>query len=63
PKFNKWKQSGITVVGGNGQGHDRIVEWKSNAKEGQIITGGNGQGDRMNQLDRPTDVIVDEQNN
>ncbi|CAF1455163.1 unnamed protein product [Adineta steineri] len=88
-KFNKWKQSGITVVGGNGQGHEldqlnsprgiftdkkknifiadywnsRIVEWKYNAKEGQIITGGNGQGDRMNQLDRPTDVIVDHQNN
>ncbi|CAF3663098.1 unnamed protein product [Adineta steineri] len=44
-------------------GHNhRIVEWKYNAKEGQIIAGGNGQGNRMNQLNEPTDVIIDEQN-
>ncbi|CAF1238045.1 unnamed protein product [Adineta steineri] len=42
--------------------NNRIVEWKFNAKEGQIIAGGNGQGSRMDQLDRPTDVIVDQQN-
>ncbi|CAF1274721.1 unnamed protein product [Adineta steineri] len=40
----------------------RIVEWKYNAKEGQIIAGGNGKGNRMDQLKYPTDVIVDEQN-
>ncbi|CAF1224400.1 unnamed protein product [Adineta steineri] len=40
----------------------RIVEWKHNAKEGQIIAGGNKQGNRMNQLSQPTDVIVDQQN-
>ncbi|CAF1177150.1 unnamed protein product [Adineta steineri] len=40
----------------------RIVEWKCNAKEGQIIAGGNGQGGGMDQLNRPTDVIVDQQN-
>ncbi|CAF0831807.1 unnamed protein product [Adineta steineri] len=40
----------------------RIVEWKHNAKEGQIIAGGNGQGDRMDQLNIPTDVIVDQEN-
>ncbi|CAF3961787.1 unnamed protein product [Adineta steineri] len=40
----------------------RIVEWKYNAKEGQIIAGGNGQGSRVNQLSQPTDVIVDQQN-
>ncbi|CAF0860603.1 unnamed protein product [Adineta steineri] len=88
PKFNKWKQNAIAVVGGNGYGQQlnqcsypegifidekknifvaddhnhRIVEWKYNAKEGQIIAGGNGQGNRMNQLNGPTDVIVDEQN-
>ncbi|CAF1474139.1 unnamed protein product, partial [Adineta steineri] len=28
----------------------RIVEWKHDAKKGQIIAGGNGKGDRMNQL-------------
>ncbi|CAF0928731.1 unnamed protein product [Adineta steineri] len=40
----------------------RIVEWKYNAKEGQVIAGGNGQGDRMNQLNYPSVVIVDQQN-
>ncbi|CAF0936935.1 unnamed protein product [Adineta steineri] len=40
----------------------RIVEWKHNAKEGQIIAGGNGEGNRMDQLDRPADVIVNQQN-
>ncbi|CAF3538510.1 unnamed protein product, partial [Adineta steineri] len=40
----------------------RIVEWKYNAKKGQIIAGGNGRGNRMDQFNSPTDVIVDEQN-
>ncbi|CAF1493020.1 unnamed protein product, partial [Adineta steineri] len=40
----------------------RIVEWKYNAKEGQIIAGENEEGNRMNQLNGPTDVIVDQQN-
>ncbi|CAF1471098.1 unnamed protein product [Adineta steineri] len=87
PKFNRWKQNGITVAGGNGQrqqlnelgrpegmfidkkkniliadyDNHRIVEWKYNAKEGQIIAGGNGQGNRMDQLNGPADVIVDQQ--
>ncbi|CAF4026031.1 unnamed protein product [Adineta steineri] len=39
----------------------RIVEWKYNAQEGQIIAGGNGEGDRMDQLSSPTDVIVGQQ--
>ncbi|CAF1579667.1 unnamed protein product [Adineta steineri] len=39
----------------------RIVEWKCNAKQGQIIAGGNGQGNRMDQLYYPTDVIVHQQ--
>ncbi|CAF1335546.1 unnamed protein product, partial [Adineta steineri] len=81
PKVSKWKQNGITVAGGNGQGpqlnqlhgprgifidtkknifiadfyNHRIIEWKNNAKEGQIIVGINGQGNRMDQLDHPTD--------
>ncbi|CAF1008605.1 unnamed protein product [Adineta steineri] len=41
----------------------RIVEWKYNAKEGQIIAGGNGKGNRIDQLNHPTDVVVDQQNN
>ncbi|CAF1124528.1 unnamed protein product [Adineta steineri] len=39
----------------------RIVEWKYNAKKGQIIAGGNGRGDRMDQLNWPTGVIVGQQ--
>ncbi|CAF1272017.1 unnamed protein product [Adineta steineri] len=40
----------------------RIVEWKYNAKEGQIIAGGNGQGNQLDQLYYPKDVIVDQKN-
>ncbi|CAF3629669.1 unnamed protein product [Adineta steineri] len=40
----------------------RIIGWKCDAKEGQIIAGGNGEGDRMNQLNCPIDVIFDQQN-
>ncbi|CAF4117453.1 unnamed protein product [Adineta steineri] len=40
----------------------RIVKWKYNAREGQTIAGGNGQGNRTDQLNIPTDVIVDQQN-
>ncbi|CAF1471397.1 unnamed protein product [Adineta steineri] len=39
----------------------RVVEWKRNAKEGQIIAGGNGRGNRINQLNEPTDIIFDQQ--
>ncbi|CAF4038567.1 unnamed protein product [Adineta steineri] len=41
----------------------RIVEWKYNAKEGQIIAGagGNGQGDQLNQLNYPTFIFIDEE--
>ncbi|CAF1129196.1 unnamed protein product [Adineta steineri] len=38
----------------------RVVEWKYNAKEGQIIAGGNGKANRMNQLNYPQEVIVDD---
>ncbi|CAF1238079.1 unnamed protein product [Adineta steineri] len=40
----------------------RIVEWKRNAKEGQVVAGENGQGNRMDQLNHPTDMIIDQQN-
>jgi DNA-binding beta-propeller fold protein YncE len=41
----------------------RIVEWKSNAKKGQIIAGENGQGNKTNQLNYPTNVILDTKTN
>ncbi|CAF3650975.1 unnamed protein product, partial [Adineta steineri] len=85
----KWKQHGITIVGGNGEGNQlnqlsrpegiyvdddhqtiyiadcynhRIVEWKYGAKNGQVVAGGNEKGDRSDQLNWPTDVIVDKKN-
>ncbi len=39
--------------------NDRIVEWKSDANNGQIVAGGNGEGNRNDQLNEPTEVIVD----
>ncbi|CAF4404498.1 unnamed protein product, partial [Adineta steineri] len=40
-------------------GNHRIVEWKYAAKNGQIVAGGNGNRNRSDQLNNPTDVIVD----
>jgi sugar lactone lactonase YvrE len=42
--------------------NDRIVEWKRNAINGQIVAGGNGQGNRNDQLNYPTKVIIDKEN-
>ncbi|CAF0972641.1 unnamed protein product [Adineta ricciae] len=39
--------------------NNRIVKWKLGESQGQIIAGGNG----TDQLDKPTDVIINEQNN
>jgi sugar lactone lactonase YvrE len=41
----------------------RIVEWKCNATSGQIVAGGNGRGNKTNQLNYPSDVIIDKENN
>ncbi|CAF1388734.1 unnamed protein product [Adineta steineri] len=41
--------------------NDRVVEWKCNAKEGQIIAGGDAEGNRMDQLNCPIDLIIDQQ--
>jgi sugar lactone lactonase YvrE len=43
-------------------GNHRIVEWKSDANNGQIVAGGNGRGNRNDQLNEPTKVIVDKEN-
>ncbi|CAF1168719.1 unnamed protein product [Adineta steineri] len=40
-------------------GNHRIMEWKCSTNTGQVVAGGNGQGNRMDQLDRPTNVIID----
>ena len=40
----------------------RIVQWKFNAKIGQVIAGGPGPGNQMNKLYRPTSVTIDRKN-
>ena len=40
----------------------RIVEKKKYAKNSQIIAGGNGEGNRNDQLNRPSNGFVDQQN-
>jgi sugar lactone lactonase YvrE len=37
----------------------RIVEWKFDAKNGQVVAGGNGRGVRIDQLNEPISVTVD----
>jgi sugar lactone lactonase YvrE len=43
--------------------NNRIVQWKYGEKEGQVIAGGNGKGNRNDQLNYPTDIIIDKRNN
>ncbi len=43
--------------------NDRIVQWKPNATKGEIVAGGNRKGNRLNQLNCPTDVIIDHETN
>jgi sugar lactone lactonase YvrE len=40
----------------------RIMEWKRNAINGQIVAGGNGEGNRNDQLNYPIKVIIDKKN-
>ena len=42
--------------------NNRIVKWKLSENNGQIVAGGYGQGNRIDQLNCPTDVILDENN-
>ncbi|CAF1550693.1 unnamed protein product [Rotaria sp. Silwood1] len=39
----------------------RIVQWKMGDTNGQVIAGGNGKGNRMDQLNYPTDVLIDKE--
>ena len=44
-------------------GNHRIVEWKMGASHGKVIAGGQGQGNRFDQLNYPTDVLIDKETN
>ncbi|CAF1163061.1 unnamed protein product [Adineta ricciae] len=37
----------------------RIVKWKSGGNHGYVVAGGNGEGSRIDQLNHPTDVLID----
>ncbi|CAF4371449.1 unnamed protein product, partial [Rotaria magnacalcarata] len=40
----------------------RIMQWKNGDKtNGQVVAGGNGQGNGLNQLNGPTDVLIDKE--
>ena len=41
----------------------RIVEWKIGASNGKVIAGGRDGRDRLDQLNRPTDVLFDKETN
>ena len=41
----------------------RIVEWKMGASNGKVIAGGRGEGNRLYQLNYPTDVLIDKETN
>ncbi len=45
---------------GNDYSNHRIVEWKKNAINGQIVAGENGEGNRTDQLNTPTNIFIDE---
>ncbi|CAF3404196.1 unnamed protein product [Rotaria socialis] len=48
-----------TVVIADALNH-RIMQWKnSNTTSGQVVAGGNGQGNELNQLNAPSDVLID----
>ncbi|CAM4834409.1 unnamed protein product [Rotaria magnacalcarata] len=42
----------------------RIIQWKNgDTTNGKVVAGGNGQGNGLNQLNRPTDVLIDNKTN
>jgi sugar lactone lactonase YvrE len=47
-----------TIYVADSENH-RIMEWKCDRTRGQVVAGGNGEGNKTNQLNHPTDVIVD----
>ena len=43
--------------------NDRIVEWKTAEKNGKVVAGGQGRGNQLDQLNSPTDVLIDKETN
>ena len=53
------KQQSIYIADSD---NHRIVKWKLGENDGDIVAGGNGEGGRIDQLNSPSDVIVDQNN-
>ncbi|CAF2241105.1 unnamed protein product [Rotaria magnacalcarata] len=52
-----------TVLIADAENH-RIMRWKKgDTTNGQVVAGGNGGGNRLDQLDPPTDVLIDKETN
>ncbi|CAF2070664.1 unnamed protein product [Rotaria magnacalcarata] len=52
-----------TVVIAGFENH-RIMQWKNgDTTNGQVVAGGNGYGNGLNQLNGPTDVLIDKETN
>ncbi|CAF4960217.1 unnamed protein product, partial [Rotaria sp. Silwood1] len=51
-----------TVVIADSWNH-RIIQWKIGDRNGRVVAGGNGPGKRLDQLNRPTDVLIDKETN
>ncbi|CAF4241529.1 unnamed protein product [Rotaria magnacalcarata] len=45
------------------QSNHRIIEWKIGDTNGQVVAGGKGKGYGLNQLNSPTDVLIDKETN
>ncbi|CAF1057477.1 unnamed protein product [Adineta steineri] len=45
------------------QNNHRIVRWGFNKINGEVVAGGNGEGNRINQLKKPSDAILDKKSN
>ena len=39
------------------------MEWRSDATNGRIVAGGNGSGNQTNQLTKPAEVVIDQEDN
>ncbi|CAF2131972.1 unnamed protein product [Rotaria magnacalcarata] len=44
-------------------GNDRIFQLKTDSRNGEILAGGGGVGTQLDQLNQPTDVIIDKKTN
>ncbi|CAF2550885.1 unnamed protein product [Rotaria sp. Silwood2] len=57
-----WIQNDTSVAGANGQGsaeNHRVVKWYRGISSGHLVAGGHGQGNHSDQLNEPSNVLLD----